>query len=88
MARAVKNAAPRLREQLPASVDFQVLYDRSASIRESVGDVEFTLILAVILVILVIFFFLRNLTATLIPSLALPFSIVGTFAVMRIAASA
>ncbi len=81
----VKAVLPVLRTQIPASAHFQVLYDRSASIRESVGDVEFTLVLAVILVILVIFFFLRNLTATVIPSLALPFSIVGTFAVMRIA---
>jgi HAE1 family hydrophobic/amphiphilic exporter-1 len=81
----VKKLLPIFRGQIPASAHFQVLYDRSASIRESVNDVEFTLVLAVILVILVIFFFLRNLTATLIPSLALPFSIVGTFAVMRVA---
>jgi HAE1 family hydrophobic/amphiphilic exporter-1 len=81
----VKKLLPIFRDQIPASAHFQVLYDRSASIRESVNDVEFTLVLAVILVILVIFFFLRNLTATLIPSLALPFSIVGTFAVMRVA---
>lgn len=82
VASAVKNLLPAFREQLPASVDVQILYDRSLSIRESVNDVEFTLLLAVILVILVIFFFLRNLSATIIPSLALPFSIMGTFAVM------
>ncbi len=81
----VKKLLPIFRDQLPASARMQVLYDRSVSIRESVGDVEFTLVLAVILVILVIFFFLRNLTATVIPSLALPFSIVGTFAVMSVA---
>jgi HAE1 family hydrophobic/amphiphilic exporter-1 len=63
-------------------VDLAVLYDRSATIRESVNDVKFTLFLAVCLVVLVIFLFLRNLSATVIPSLALPFSIVGTFAVM------
>src|SRR6185503_3859908 len=56
--------------------------DRSVSIRESVEDVKFTLLLTVILVVLVIFLFLRNLSATIIPSLALPFSIIGTFAVM------
>ncbi len=80
----VKQLLPVFRDQLPASVNFEVLYDRSVSIRESVGDVELTLVLAVILVILVIFFFLRNLTATIIPSLALPFSLVGTFATMSI----
>src|SRR4029078_9573843 len=56
--------------------------DRSVAIRESVGDVKFTLMLTIVLVVLVIFLFLRNLSATKIPSLALPFSIVGTFAVM------
>jgi HAE1 family hydrophobic/amphiphilic exporter-1 len=78
----VLKTLPTLRTQIPASVDFEVVYDRSVSIRESVNDVEVTLLLAVVLVILVIFFFLRNFTATVIPSLALPFSIVGTFAVM------
>ncbi len=81
----VRKLLPLFRGQIPASANFQVLYDRSVSIKESVNDVEFTLVLAVILVILVIFFFLRNLTATIIPSLALPFSIVGTFAVMEVA---
>jgi hydrophobic/amphiphilic exporter-1 (mainly G- bacteria), HAE1 family len=84
VASAVKKLLPIFRQQLPASVDFQILYDRSLSIRESVNDVEFTLILAIVLVILVIFFFLRNFSATLIPSLALPFSIMGTFAVMAL----
>jgi len=84
VASAVKRLIPIFRQQLPASVDFQILYDRSQSIRESVRDVEFTLVLAVLLVILVIFFFLRNLSATIIPSLALPFSITGTFAIMSL----
>jgi len=73
---------PIFKEQLPASVDLNILYDRSRSIRESVNDVKFTLMLTLCLVVLVIFLFLRNVSATLIPSLALPFSIVGTFAVM------
>jgi HAE1 family hydrophobic/amphiphilic exporter-1 len=82
VAAGVRKLLPMFRDQLPASVNFSILFDRSVSIRASVNDVEFTLLLAVILVILVIFFFLRNLTATVIPSLALPFSIVGTFAAM------
>ncbi|HEX9149036.1 MAG TPA: efflux RND transporter permease subunit, partial [Thermoanaerobaculia bacterium] len=65
-------------------VSVAVLYDRSASIRDSVNDVKFTLVLAICLVVLVIFLFLRNLSATVIPSLALPFSIVGTFALMYV----
>ena len=84
VAGAVKKLLPVFRDQLPASVTSQILFDRSVSIKASVNDVEFTLVLAVVLVILVIFFFLRNLTATVIPSLALPFSIVGTFAVMNL----
>jgi hydrophobic/amphiphilic exporter-1 (mainly G- bacteria), HAE1 family len=79
---AVKQLLPGFRSQLPASVDFQILIDRSESIRASVNDVKFTLGLALVLVIFVIFLFLRNVRATLIPSLALPFSIIGTFAVM------
>ncbi len=73
---------PQLRAQLPPSVNLDVLYDRSDSIRESVDDVKFTLILSIVLVILVIFLFLRNVSATIIPSLALPLSIMGTFAAM------
>jgi len=78
----IKKLLPVLQEQLPASAEVVVLFDRSESIRESVNEVQFTLILAVVLVVLVIFFFLRNLSATVIPSLALPMSIVATFAVM------
>ncbi len=78
----IKKLLPVFRAQMPASVNLDVFYDRSESIRESVDDVKFTLFLAICLVVLVIFLFLRNLSATLIPSLALPFSIIGTFAVM------
>ncbi|MHC5741491.1 MAG: efflux RND transporter permease subunit [Nostoc sp.] len=78
----IKNLLPKLREQIPASVEIGVLYDASQSIRDSVDDVRFTLILTIALVILVIFIFLRNLSATVIPSLALPVSLIGTFAVM------
>jgi len=73
---------PSFREQLPAGIKLEVLYDRSMSIRESLHEVEFTLILAIVLVVLVIFLFLRNVRATLIPSAAIPLSIIGTFAVM------
>ncbi len=79
---AIKEQLPQLEAQLPASVTLAIRSDRAASIRESVEDVKFTLLLTVFLVILVIFLFLRNLSATIIPSLALPFSIIGTFAVM------
>ena len=78
----VKALLPELQAQLPASVQLQIRSDRSVSIRESVHDVKFTLILTVVLVVLVIFLFLRNISATIIPSLALPFSIIGTFALM------
>ena len=78
----IKNLLPIFRAQIPASVTLNVLFDRSTSIRESVSDVRFTLLLTICLVVLVIFIFLRNLSATIIPSLALPFSIVGTFAAM------
>ena len=79
---AVKALLPELQAQLPGSIQLAIRSDRSVSIRESVHDVKFTLVLTVVLVVLVIFLFLRNLSATIIPSLALPFSIVGTFAVM------
>jgi len=79
---SIKKLLPTLRQQIPASVKIVTLYDRSVTIRESVNDVQFTLLLALGLVVLVIFLFLRNLSATVIPSLALPMSIVGTFAVM------
>jgi HAE1 family hydrophobic/amphiphilic exporter-1 len=79
---AVKELLPRLRAELPASVHMNMLYDRANSIRESFRDVQFTMGLTLALVILVIFVFLRNVWATAIPSLALPFSIIGTFSAM------
>ena len=79
---SIKQQMPSFRSQLPGSVDLNVLFDRTDTIRESVADVKFTLLLTIALVILVIFLFLRNISATVIPSLALPLSIIGTFAVM------
>ena len=73
---------PIFEAQLPASVQLNVLLDRSVSIRNSVNDVQFTLLLTAALVVLVIFIFLRNVTATIIPALALPVSVIGTFAGM------
>src|SRR5207244_4155454 len=78
----VRPVTASLKQLLPASVDLQLRSDRSESIRASLADVQFTLSLTLALVVLVIFLFLRNLSATIIPSLALPFSLVGTFAVM------
>jgi HAE1 family hydrophobic/amphiphilic exporter-1 len=78
----VKALLPTLQSQLPAAVTLDIRQDRSQSIRESVSDVKFTLILTIFLVVAVIFLFLRNVSATVIPSLALPCSIVATFAVM------
>ncbi len=82
VANSVKDLMPTFRSQLPASVSLHVLYDRSVSIRDSVKDVQFTLLFTLVLVVLVIFLFLRNLVATVIPSMAMPMSVVGTFAVM------
>jgi HAE1 family hydrophobic/amphiphilic exporter-1 len=79
---SIKKLLPGFREQIPPSVNLNVLYDRSISIRDSVNDVKFSLVLALALVVMVIFLFLRNVSATLIPSLALPMSIIGTFSVM------
>lgn len=81
---SIRKLLPTLQSQLPPSVNMRIMYDRSESIRESVDDVKFTLVLTVFLVVLVIFLFLRNLPATVIPSLALPMSVVSTFAVMFI----
>ncbi|MBE9087530.1 MULTISPECIES: efflux RND transporter permease subunit [unclassified Tolypothrix] len=78
----IKKILPSFREQIPAAVDMTILYDRSQSIRESVNDVKFTLFLTICLVVLVIFLFLRNISATIIPSLAVPLSLVATFGVM------
>ena len=82
IADAVKELLPRFRQQMPAAVHLELGFDKSQSIRDSVRDVKFTLMLTVGLVVLVIFLFLRNVSATLIPSLALPLAIIGTFAAM------
>jgi HAE1 family hydrophobic/amphiphilic exporter-1 len=82
VADAVKALMPQFKLELPSSIHMDVLYDRSDTIRESYRDVQFTMVLTLALVIMVIFVFLRNVWATVIPSLALPFSIIGTFAVM------
>jgi hydrophobic/amphiphilic exporter-1 (mainly G- bacteria), HAE1 family len=82
VAEAVKAEVESLRGQIPASVEIATLNDRSVTVKASVEDVKFTLYLALCLVVMVIFLFLRNLRATAIPSLALPMSIVATFAVM------
>jgi len=81
----IKEMLPSFREQMPPSVSLDILYDRSQAVRESVNDVKFTLLLTIALVVMVIFLFLRNVSATVIPSLALPISIIGTFAAMALA---
>jgi multidrug efflux pump len=81
----IKNLLPSLRSTMPPGIDVAVLTDRTTTIRASVRDVEFELTLAVVLVVLVIFVFLRNVPATVIPSLSVPLSIVGTFGVMYLA---
>ncbi|HWC96593.1 MAG TPA: efflux RND transporter permease subunit [Candidatus Sulfopaludibacter sp.] len=78
----VRALLPDFRRELPPAVDLSVAFDASQSIRASIHDVEFTLLLTVCIVIMVIFLFLRNISATLIPGAAVPFSIIGTFAVM------
>jgi HAE1 family hydrophobic/amphiphilic exporter-1 len=82
VSQAVQRLLPIFRKDLPASVTLNVLFDRAESIQASVHDVKFTLLLTLALVVMVIFLFLRNVSATVIPSLALPMSIVGTFALM------
>jgi HAE1 family hydrophobic/amphiphilic exporter-1 len=79
---AIKKLLPTLRQQVPQSIEMGILYDRSLSIRAAIADVQFSLVLSICLVVLVIFLFLRDLSATIIPSLALPVAIIGTFAVM------
>ena len=78
----IKQLLPQLTAALPASIDVSVLSDRTITIRASVEDVEFELMLAVVLVVLVIFVFLRSARATIIPSLSVPLSLVGTFGAM------
>ncbi|MDR0213096.1 MAG: MdtB/MuxB family multidrug efflux RND transporter permease subunit [Comamonas sp.] len=82
---AIKTLLPQLQETLPASIDVQVLTDRTVTIRESVKDMQFELALSIALVVMVIFLFLRSASATLIPSVAVPLSLVGTFGIMYLA---
>lgn len=84
VAGSIRDLLPQIMRQLPPSVDVEVFYDRSDTIQESIADVKFTLVLTVFLVVLVIFIFLRNLPATIIPSLALPMSVISTFAIMAV----
>lgn len=81
----VKALLPQLQATLPASLDVQILTDRTVTIRASVRDVQFELLLAIALVVMVIFVFLRSASATLIPSFAVPLSLIGTFGVMHLA---
>jgi len=81
---AIKKLLPTIQQQMPAAVKLTIRFDRSATIRESVADVKFTLMLTIFLVIMVIFLFLRNLSATIIPSTAVPMSLIGTFCVMYV----
>jgi len=78
----IKRLLPTFRAEVPPAIDIETLYDRSVTIRASVNEVQFTLYMALVLVVLVIFLFLRNIPATIIPSIALPISIIGTFSVM------
>jgi HAE1 family hydrophobic/amphiphilic exporter-1 len=84
VAEAVRALLPTIQAQLPASVTLHVRNDRSLPVRTSVRDVKFTLGLTLVLVVLVIFLFLRSVRATIIPSLALPVSLIGTFALMQV----
>ncbi len=79
---SVQALLPKLQQSIPAGVDLQVLTDRTGTIRASVSDVKFELLLTIVLVVMVIFLFLRSLAATFIPAVAVPLSIVGTFGVM------
>ena len=81
---AVKKLLPTFRAEVPPSIGMDILYDRTVMIRASVAEVEFALLLALALVVMVIFIFLRNIPATIIPSIALPMSIVGTFSLMYV----
>jgi multidrug efflux pump len=78
----IKRLLPQLKAALPSSVDIAILTDRTTTIRASVADVQFELMLTVVLVVMVMFLFLRSLSATIIPSIAVPISLVGTFGVM------
>lgn len=81
----IKNLLPQLRAGLPAALDIEILSDRTDTIRASIHDVQFELILAIALVVMVIFLFLRNIPATIIPGIAVPLSLISTFAAMYLA---
>src|SRR5215472_10458675 len=81
---SIKAALPQLQAAIPPTVKLQILSDRTQTIRASVADVQFTLMLTIALVVMVIFVFLRSLWATIIPSVAVPLALVGTFAVMYV----
>src|SRR5678815_327082 len=81
---SIKKLMPTFRAEVPPAIDIETLYDRSVTIRASVQEVQFTLYMALMLVVMVIFLFLRNIPATIIPSVALPMSIIGTFSVMYV----
>lgn len=80
----IKKQLPKLRAAIPAAVNVDIIFDRSQTIRQSVADVQHTMLLTIALVVMAIFVFLRNVSATVIPSLALPMSIIGTFACMQL----
>ncbi|MCL2825588.1 MAG: efflux RND transporter permease subunit, partial [Polyangiaceae bacterium] len=82
VAKAIRDSLPAFQADLPAAVNLSILFDRSESVRESIEDVQLTLGLTLVLVVAVIFLFLRNVRSTIVPALAMPLSIVGTFAVM------
>ncbi|MDR6396849.1 multidrug efflux pump [Herbaspirillum seropedicae] len=82
---SIKKILPQLQASLPGAIDVHILTDRTTTIRASVDDVKFELLLSVALVVMVIFVFLRNVPATIIPSVAVPLSLVGTFAIMYLA---
>ncbi len=81
---AIREALPKLAAQIPPSANVRVRFDRSRNIRESFTDIQWTMLITLVLVIGVIFAFLRNASATIIPSMALPFALLGTFAVMAV----
>ncbi len=78
----IKAALPSLKASIPTGIDITIVLDRTTTIRASVNDIERTLVISVVLVILVVFVFLRNCRATLIPAVAVPVSLIGTCAVM------
>jgi multidrug efflux pump len=82
---SIKKILPTLQASLPGAIDVHILTDRTTTIRASVDDVKFELLLSIVLVVMVIFVFLRNIPATIIPSVAVPLSLVGTFAIMYMA---